>query len=99
MFAHEFTVMIHCIGTGYLYEDGPFPDNADDQTKDRLWKAVKAAVDIFEKIPRNLCTTCNVYLAWCDTTTCPECSFAAVETHDPPKDWSTRVMPQAKPHP
>merc|ERR1711939_860794 len=80
----EFTVYIeqwHLIGMApprTIYVDGPFPDNGDDQTKDRLWKAVKTAVDIFEKIPGNICTTCNGNLAWSDTTTCPECSFAVV---------------------
>ena len=79
-----------------LYHDGPIPDKHDHATKEKLWNAVKTALDIFEKIPGNLCTTCNTNLAWCETTTCPACSFATVDgpPNRPLKDWRARVMPQ-----
>ena len=94
---HEFTVMIET-RPARIYSGDPIPDKHDDRTKDSLWKAVKTAVDIFEKMPGNLCTTCNLHLAWADTTTCPKCSFATVrrDAHLPTRDWSSRVMPQAR---
>ena len=105
---YEFTVMIESqprnAPRAAIYSDEPIPDNHDDQTKDSLWKAVKTAVDLFEKMPGNLCTTCNRKLAWADTTTCPTCSFAAVRRDVPgqpgiglpQRNCSSRVMPQAR---
>ena len=49
--------------------------DGDQETKDRLWNAVRTAFQIFEKIPGNLCTTWQERLAWADTTTCVRCSF------------------------
>ena len=105
---YEFTVMIESqprnAPRAAIYSDEPIPDKHDDQTKDSLWKAVKTAVDLFDKMPGNLCTTCNRKLAWADTTTCPTCSFAAVRRDvpgqpgigRPTRNWSSRVMPQAR---
>ena len=74
-----------------------FPHMADQETKDRLWEAVKTALGIFKGIPGNLCTTCQERFAWAGTTTCVRCSLGGREITDADRvNWEDRVIPRPR---
>ena len=81
-----------------LYSSGPnIPDNRDDETKDRLWEAMKTALGIFEGIPGNICTTCQERFAWAGTTACVRCSVGGREIPDADRvSWGDRVIPRPR---
>ena len=73
------------------------PEKGDQETKDRLWTAVKTAVEIFEGIPGNICTTCQCRFAWAGMNTCGRCSFGAREIGVADRvSWEDRVIPQQR---
>ena len=102
VFVVEIVKMRHDAPQGSRYPCPPLvrvdviPDKRAAATKDRLWDAVKMAVDIMNGLPGNLCTSCNEQrLAWAGTTTCPVCSLGLLGLHDTTAQttWADRVLP------